>query len=114
MRKITGYGLVFTSNDIERIAKNSTAEVATKQIVTVREGRRMESKRAGFVATSNSKVQAASTKGVYKEVAGRKVTSKASSQTKALAGSVLSQSSTGYSSKQAVDMFNQAFKKVKA
>ncbi|WP_449567068.1 hypothetical protein [Lelliottia nimipressuralis] len=109
MSKNTGYWLVFTSNDIERIAKNSTAEVAIKQIVTVRKGRRTD-----FAGTSNSKAQVASSKGVYKEVAGRKATSKASSQTKALAGSVLSQASTGYSSKQAVDMFNRAFKKVRA
>lgn len=109
MSKNTSYRLVFTSNDIERIAKNSTAEVATKQIVTVREGRK-----TGFVPAPSAKAQAASLKGVYKEVAGRKTTSKARNQAKVLAGTVLSQVSTGYSSKQAVDMFNQAFKKVKA
>lgn len=111
MSKNLDHWLVFTSNDIERMAKNSTAEVAAKKIVTVRDGRR-----TGFIATSNSKNQAPSAKGVYKEVAGRKAISKAkaSGQTKALAGSVLSQSPAGYSSKQAVDMFNQAFKKVRA
>ncbi|MDM3392527.1 MULTISPECIES: hypothetical protein [Citrobacter] len=109
MSKNLDHWLVFTSNDIERMAKNSTAEVAAKKIVTVRDGRR-----TGFIATSNSKNQAPSAKGVYKEVAGRKAISKASGETKALAGSVLSQSPAGYSSKQAVDMFNQAFKKVRA
>jgi len=109
MRKNTGYGLVFTSNDIERIAKNSTAEVATKQIVTVGTGGRHD-----LVVRSGTKAQAPSPKGVYKVIEGRTASSKASGQTKALAGSVLSQSSKGYSSKQAVDMLNQAFKKVKA
>lgn len=105
MNKSKGHSLVFTSNDIERIARSSTAEVAAKQIVTVREGRRVST-----VSTSGAKTRAAA----YKEASGRKVASKSSKQTKELAASVLSQASTGYSSKQAVDMFNQAFKKVRA
>ncbi|MDK9364156.1 hypothetical protein [Lelliottia wanjuensis] len=108
MIKNKGYSLGFTSNDIERIAKNSTAEVAAKQIVTI------SGRSNGTVAVMGSRAQAPSPKGIYRELSGRKAPARSSKQTEALAGSILSKNSSGYSSKQAVDMFNQAFKKVKA
>lgn len=104
MTKNKGYSLVFTNSDIERIAKNSTAEVAAKQLVTVRDERR----------SSSFSPQKSSLSRDFKEVSGRNMEGRPSAQSKPFSGSVMSRDSSEYSSKQAVDMFNQAFKKARA
>ncbi|WP_336210820.1 hypothetical protein [Enterobacter sp. P82] len=100
MSKNKNYSLGFTSTDIARIAKNSTTEVASKQLVTAREAGKMV---ARSVMT-----------GRFQDATVRKTVNKTNLDGKGVAGSVRSQLSSSYSSKEAVYMFNQAFKKARA
>lgn len=107
MTKNKGYKLVFTNSDIQQIAKNSTAEVAAKQLVTARDEFR----------SSTVVSQKGSSGSALREARSRYsvgISSSQAKQAKAYAGSVLSQGHSEYSSKQAVDMFNVAFKKARS
>ncbi|VUS36592.1 hypothetical protein SB6422_04622 [Klebsiella huaxiensis] len=109
MTKKIAYNLEFTSHDIERIAKSSIAEVAAKQLVTERTGLIRERNRSKTPATGSF---------THKSHGTRVTIAKGARDTKSSTslGSVKSQmkSSMSFSSQQAIDVFNQAFKKARA
>lgn len=102
MIKKIAYNLEFTSNDIERIAKSSIAEVAAKQLVTEGDGRKRTA--AGSFKQKSH--------GARVTVAKRA----RDAQRSPSLGSIKPQmkSSLSYSSQQAIDVFNLAFKKSRA
>lgn len=108
MTKKIAYSLEFTSNDIQRIAKSSVAEVAAKQLVT--EGKWRESgishKKSAFAhGATGQKVQG-----------GSAMTTKARDSkngSQLVKSNMQVKNSVNYSSQQAVDVFNQAFKRTR-
>ncbi|WP_317772659.1 hypothetical protein [Enterobacter asburiae] len=108
MTKKIAYSLEFTSNDIQRIAKSSVAEVAAKQLVTEGKWRQsgISQKKSAFAhGTTGQKVQGGSSKTTKAR------DSKNGSQL--VKSNMQVKNSVNYSSQQAVDVFNQAFKRTR-